>query len=809
MRVSWKWLKEYVDIPVNPAELADRLTMAGVAVEGLEEPGKGITNVVTGRIVKIEPHPNADKLVVCMVDTGEGELRQIVTGAPNVREGHVVPVAVEGAHLAGGLVIKKARLRGVESRGMLCSGQELGLDPRTMPADQAHGIMILPADTPVGLDIHPVIGLDDVILELDLTPNRGDCLSMIGVAREVAALFGTALRFPETTVREVPAPALEGRVRVDIAEPDLCRRYVARLFTHVQVKPSPLWMQERLRAAGIRPISNIVDITNYVMMELGQPLHAFDYDTLKEGHIIVRRARPGEVIVSLDGVERRLTDEMLAITDPGGPVAVAGVMGGLATEVTDNTTTVLLESAWFHPVSIRRTSRALGLRSESSTRFEKGIDPEGCLAAANRAAHLLQKIGAGEVAGIVVDNYPRPAQRKTVILRPERVGHVLGTDISPEETKDVLNRLGFGVKRADSGEILVDVPGHRVDMGLEIDLIEEVARLYGYDRIPATLPYGRTTRGARTREQVLLKRIKDLLAGCGLSEVITYSFTSPAVPDRFKVPAGNPLRRMIRLQNPLSEDQSVMRTMLLPGLVEVLQRNFNRRVTDGAIFEMGRVFLPGEGEPLPEERPVLAMAAMGTLPGGWNRAGTPLDFYYLKGVLETLGERMGLGRLVFQPERENPAFHPGRTAYVQVNGERLGILGEIHPDVLESYGLDTRVTGCELDLQLLLSLAGAVPRYRPLPRFPAVERDLAVVVRRDIPAADVLRIIRKAGGHLLQSAQLFDVYEGEQIKEGHRSLAFALKFQAEDRTLTDEEVMAHTAAIAAALAKQLGAELRS
>ncbi|MBE3586705.1 MAG: phenylalanine--tRNA ligase subunit beta [Thermoanaerobacter sp.] len=807
MRVSFKWLQEYVDIPVSPAELADRLTMAGLAVEGLEEPGKEISNVVTGRIVKIEPHPNADRLVVCLVSTGEPEPRQIVTGATNVREGHVVPVALEGARLAGGLVIKKARLRGVESRGMLCSGQELGLDPKTLPADQANGIMILPEDTPLGVDVRPVIGLDDVIFDLDLTPNRGDCLSMIGVAREVAALLGQPLRLPRMEVREIPGSSLEGRVRVDILEPGLCRRYVARLFTGVKVGPSPLWMQERLRAAGLRPISNIVDITNYVMLELGQPLHAFDYDRLKDGHIIVRRAQPGETIVTLDGSRRQLEPEMLVIADPGGAVAVAGVMGGLETEVTENTTTVLLESAHFHPTSIRRTSRVLGLRSEASTRFEKGIDLEGCLAAASRAASLLVEIGAGEVVAGAVDNYPSPAAKKTIILRPERVEYILGAEIPREETANLLTRLGFKVQDAGR-DLLVNVPSYRVDINLEIDLIEEVARIYGYDRIPASLPYGVTTRGARTGEQALVKRLKEVLVECGLTEVITYSFVSPAVFDRFKVPADSRLRRALSLQNPLSVEQSIMRTMLLPGLLEVLARNFHRRVTSGAIFEVGRVFLPREGEALPEERPVLAAAAMGQGAAGWNRPPLPLDFYYLKGVLETLAARLGLPGLHLERERENPAFHPGRTARVVVDGKTVGVLGELHPDVLEEYELDTRVCAFELDLASLLALTGGPPRYQPLPRLPGVRRDLALVVSREVPAADVLRVIRRAGGNLLRSVELFDVYEGEQVKEGCRSLAFSLLFQAGDRTLTDAEVTARIEAISGALVEELGAELR-
>jgi phenylalanyl-tRNA synthetase beta chain len=805
LRVSLKWLREYVNIPVAPQELAARLTLAGLAVEGIHRPGVDIQNIYTGQIIKIEPHPNADKLVICKIALDEREPLQIVTGAPNVREGQVVAVAVEGASLAGGMIIKRARFRGVESRGMLCSGQELGLDPKTLPADQAYGIIILPSDTPAGLDVRSLLGLDDIILELELTPNRGDCLSMIGVAREVAALLHQPLNFNQLQVTEFPEH-IEKRARVDILNPGLCRRYVARLLTNIKIGPSPLWMQERLRAAGVRPISNVVDVTNYVMMELGQPLHAFDYDTLREGRIIVRQAQEGETLISLDGTGRQLNRGMLIIADADRPVAIAGIMGGLETEVTDKTTSVLMESAYFDPISIRRTSRVLGLRSESSTRFEKGIDIEGCLRAADRAAQLLQQIQGANVLKGAIDNYPVHEAPRKISLRPARINYILGAEIPKEETVDILSRLQFHVQ--DTGEeLLVNVPSWRVDVHLEIDLIEEVARLYGYNRIPGVLPTGLTTLGTRTPEQLLEEQIKDILVGCGLTEVVTYSFTGPEVSDLFKLPPDSPLRRTVKLQNPLSEEHSVMRTWLLPGLVEVLRCNYNRQVRSGAVFEIGRVFSPRPG--LPEERPLLAAAAMGEVAGGWNRKAMTMDYYFLEGVLETLFNNIGISDPCFEPEHDNPGFHPGRTARVIAGQEELGVLGELHPDVLENLDLPVRVVVFELDLRKMASLAKGPKKHLSLPRFPGVERDIALLVPKEVPAGKVLNMIRQAGGKMLRWAHLFDVYEGEQVRTGCRSLAFALKFQADDRTLTDEEVAKRLEEVSSILVEKLGAELRS
>lgn len=805
MYISYNWLKDFVDFDLPPQELADRLTLAGIAVESITELGKGIDGVVTGLIETISPHPNADKLVITSVNTGDEKL-QIVTAATNVNVGDVIPVALEKARLAGGLVIKRAKLRGVESRGMMCSGQELGIDAKTMPPDQAHGIMILPPDTPLGRDAKEILGLNDFILELDLTPNRGDCLSVIGVAREVAALLGRPFRLPEPSFPEI-GESIDGKVRVDINDPDLCRRYVARLIRNVRIGRSPLWMQARLRAAGMRPINNLVDVTNYVMLEMGQPLHAFDYDKLVDRHIIVRRAADGEKMLSLDNVLRELNQDMLVITDPSGPVAVAGVMGGLSTEVTNDSTSILLESAYFHPVSIRRTSKALGLRSEASLRYEKGIDLGGCLRAVNRAAQLIYDMDAGEVATGVVENYIAPISEKTIILRPERATYVLGLDIPKEKAADILSRLQFKVQDAGA-DLLVTVPTYRVDVSIEEDLIEEVARIYGYHQVPATLPSGLSSHGVKTEEQLFKTKVAEFLTSAGFYEVITYSFTNPRVFDLMNLPADSPFRNTVKIQNPLSEEHSVMRTIMLPGLLEALSKNYNRRNQDGAIFELGTVFLPGESGRSHEERSVLAAAAMGAASGGWMGQPKPFDFYYLKGALESMFKALGTEEVKYSPESQNPCFHPGRTAAMTVSGSKIGVIGELHPTVLEKYELPERIVAFEIDFAKLFAASGRPTVYRPLPKFPGVDRDLAIVLKKENKAGDILETIRETGGDLLNAVSLFDVYHGEQVPAGYQSMAFALKFQAADRTLTDAEVSEITDAISAVLANRFDAQLR-
>lgn len=805
MRVSYQWLKDYVDIQISPQELADKLTLSGLAVDVVEELGAEIENVVTGRIEKIERHPNADKLVVCQVDVGQGEPLQIVTGATNVGEGHIIPVALEGAKLAKGLQIKRSKLRGVESRGMLCSGQELGMESKLMSSDMANGILILPEDVKIGLDAKEVLGLYDSVLELDLTPNRGDALSMIGVARDVAALLNTELKIPVPKVEE-NQENINDLAKIEIEDPDLCRRYVGRVIKGIKVGTSPIWLQNRLRAAGVRPISNVVDVTNYVMLEMGQPLHAFDYDKLANHHIIVRRAKENEKIVSLDGVERTLNPEMLAITDASGPVAVAGVMGGLDSEVTDATVNLLIESAYFHPINVRRTSKALGLRSESSVRFEKGIDVNGCRRVADRAVQLIQQLAGGSISAGVIDQFPNPIAEKTILLRPSRVNWVLGVEIPQQEIFRIMESLQFRVQE-QGDDLLVTVPTFRPDIFGEWDLIEEVARMHGFNQIPETLPFGASTQGVRTPEQQMNWDIRNIMISCGFSEVVTYSFVHPRVFDLMNLPQDSKFRNAVQLQNPLSEEQSVMRTVLVPSLLEVLQKNLNRRAQSGTIFEISRVFYPQEGQPLPEEVPVLAAVAYGHTQKTWNQPGRPMDFFFLKGVVEQLLAGLGVQNVTFN-RHQDPSFHPGRCAKIETNGQMLGVVGELHPNVIENYELPGRAVAMKLDLQALAQTNRPVKQYQGLPKFPTVERDLAVLVQQEVLAADMLAIIQKAAGNLLQETEIFDLYQGSQVPEGYKSVAFAMKFQAPDRTLTDEEINDKMQRIIKSLAAQTGAELR-
>ncbi|MDA8234417.1 MAG: phenylalanine--tRNA ligase subunit beta [Clostridia bacterium] len=807
MRVSYKWLKEYVDLSqTTPQELADKMTMSGVAVEHLEDLGEGIKNIVTGRLAKIEKHPDADKLQICQVDAGTGELLQIVTGAANVREGQVVPVALVGAELPSGLKIKRSKLRGVESLGMLCSGKELGLDEKSLAEESQGGILILPADTPIGKDIKEVLGLDDVVLELELTPNRADCLSMVGVAQEVAAVLGVEFHPPMIEVKETE-DNIEGLARVDIVDTDLCKRYVARIFRNVKTAPSPQWMQQRLRAAGMRPISNIVDITNYVMLEMGQPLHAFDYDTLGGQQIIVRRAVPGEELVTLDNSVRKLEPEMLVIADAKAPVGLAGVMGGLDSEVTDETKTILLESAYFDGACIRRTSRKLGLGSEASKRFEKGIDLGGCVRAADRAAQLMVELGAGEIVRGVIDICVTSVEDKVINLSLERVGLILGIEIPKDNVVNILKGLGFGVE--DQGaQLVVKVPTRRNDITLEEDLVEEVARLYGYNNIPTTLPDGPTTQGARTYGQQVHDLIRKTILSCGLTEVLTLSFSNQKLLDNLRIPQDDSQRRAVVLQNPLSEEQNMLRTTLIPGLLEVTARNFARRVKDIAIFELGNTFEPTTEGKLPVEHLTLAGMALGQTAQNWQGKPVTMDFYYLKGIVEALFTALGLTGVSYAAEKSNPSFHPGRTAKVLVKGEEIGIIGQLHPDVAENFDLSGEVYAFQLAADKLVEKADLVKKYRSLPRFPGMERDMAFVVARDVEAARILEIIRANGGDLLQDVTIFDLYQGQQIKEGYKSMAFSLKYQAPDRTLTDEEVNQVQAGIEAKLAEEVGAQLR-
>lgn len=808
MRVSVGWLKDYVDIAMSPEELADTLTMAGVPVENIVKPGENITGVVTGKITTIYKHPHADRLYVCRVDVGSRELT-IVTGAENVRTGQVVPVAVPGARLAGDIQIGVSEFRGIASEGMLCSGEELGLDDKVIPPEQRNGIYILPADTPVGVDVKPLLGLDEVILEFELTANRADCFSVIGLAREVAALTGAPLRRPILSLKEKGSRKASSLVTVEIADPSLCPRFAARVLENVRVGPSPLWMQKRLQAAGMRPINNVVDVTNFVMWEMGQPMHAYDYDLLSRHAITVRRAAAGEKLTTLDGVKRELTDQMIVIADATQVVGLAGVMGGLATEVTEGTRTVLLEAAAFHGPSIRRTSRALGLRSEASSRFERGVDVAAIVNALDRAAKLLEDMGACQVCPGIVDNYPGVALPRQITLVPEWVNNFLGTNIAAPDMVAMLRRLEFGVE--GTSPYRVTVPSWRSDVQREEDLAEEIARLYGYEKIPATMPVGTVRQGGENYTKHVCGVIREAMIAMGLTEVITYSFTSQKEMDKLQLPSDSVLRQAISLRNPIVEEFQVMRTTLLGGLLDAVVRNQARRVENLRIFEMGAVYIPKSIplKELPQEPLMLAGVFTGQRhESGWCQSREIVDFYDVKGVLEQLLDTLAIEDYAFQPG-ERPFLHPGKSAILLIGGQEVGWLGELHPAVVEAFDLTQKVLAFEVAVSPLVSAARLIPRYCPVPRFPAVSRDLALLVPVSVSAAAVERAIRQAGGPLLHDVLLFDVYTGEQVETGYRSLAYSLTYQAPDRTLTDQEIDESVHNVIVHLAETLAVKLRT
>jgi len=788
LRVSYQWLKEYVGVDLPPEELAERLTATGVAVERIEYPFQDLNGLLVGRILRVKEHPNADRLKVCEIEVGDRVLT-VVSGAPNLAEGIYVPVAPTGTVLPGGQVVQEVDFRGVRSEGMVCSPAELGLGDA--PEDRA-GIMILPESVSTGQTLMEALDLDDAVLVLELTPNyAAHCQSMVGVAREVAALGGLTVHLPGVKLEEKPEPAAD-LIEIEVQAPDLCPRYTARVIDGVKVKPSPGWMQRRLRAAGIRPINNIVDVTNYVMIEYGQPLHAFDYERLRNRKILVRRARPGEKLVTLDGVERELGQDDLVIADAERAIGLAGIMGGENTEVTEETTTILLESAHFNRQAIARTSRRLGLRTEASIRFEKGVDPEGTVLAADRAAYLYQVLGVGQVLKGAVDIYPRPVLPARVKLRPDWVNEILGLQLSGDEIRQALARLGFEVQGAGRGEFTVIVPTWRADVEREVDLVEEVARMYGYDRIPTTLPVGPMGRRQRDQWSIFIERIRRVVVAAGLQEIVTYSFIDPSSYRRLRLDArtGAAEQSWVRLSNPLTEDQSVMRTTLLPSMLNTLAYNYSRGNEDLAFYEVGTVYLADEGgeDGLPREGVRLVVAAAGrTAPAHWLEKPARADFYYLKGIWEVLARDLGLHEVEFEPS-DHAVFHPTRQAVIQVQGQQVGVLGEVHPGVVEDCNLPERTVVMEVDLDVLVGLADFGRKHRALPRFPATTRDLSVMVPEDVPAARITRAIQEGGGELLERVVLFDVYRGSPVPEGYRSLAFSMVYRAGDRTLTDEEV---------------------
>lgn len=795
MRVSFNWLKEFMPIDISPRELAYRLTMAGVEVEAVEEIKPVFDNVVVGRILKIAPHPNADKLILCKVDAGRQDSLDIVCGAPNIKEGDVVPVALPGASLAGGLKVKEAKIRGQTSRGMLCSERELGI------SDDHTGIMILPPELQTGRNLDEALGLSDVVLVLGVTPNRPDCLSVLGVGRETAALTNVTCTPPIVRVSEASAE-IDSLSSVTIEDPVGCPRYAARIVSGVTIGPSPAWMQQRLIKAGLRPINNVVDVTNYVLIELGHPLHAFDYEKLEEHRIVVRRARQGESIVTLDGATRKLTSQMLVIADAERPVAIAGVMGGANTEVTELTTSVLIESAYFDPVTIRRTSKALGLSTEASYRFERGADPEMVTLALDRTAALMAELSGGKVARGLIDQYPRKFSPQIIDLRYARLKRILGIDIAPDRVSSILTSLGFEVISDEAEKARVRTVSYRPDISAEIDLIEEVARVHGYDNIQATYPQDSTVMERGPQPRPAEATCRNVLTSCGFSEIITFSFTSPAILEEVSSVAP------IAMRNPLTEDESVLRTTLIPGLIQTLRTNVAAGNKDVKIFEIGNVFWPAPEQLLPDERACVAAAMTGLArPINWKTKPTEVDFFDMKGVAEALIESLGYSCKTIRTT--HPGFHPSVCADIIIDTRRVGKLGELHPEIAERYGIKQKVCLFEVDLVALEPKAARSVRYEKVSRFPYSDRDLAVVVDEDIEAATLMSAIEEVGGETLKRTVLFDVYRGKQIASNKKSLAFSLRFQSNTRTLTDDEINESMRRIIAELEKRFGASLRT
>lgn len=806
MRVSMKWLKEFVPVEMSVAELVDRLDMTGTAVESVHTAGESLDNVVVGLIAEKERHPDADTLWVTTVDIGDGATRTIVCGAQNFDAGDKVPVALVGAVLPGGFEIKKAKLRGVVSEGMNCSAKELGLG-----ADH-EGLMILPADAPVGMPFSEYKGLSDTILELEVTPNRPDCLSVAGVAREVGAILDLPVAAPAVEPITESGEPVDTGCAIEIADTDLCLRYSARIIRGVRIGPSPDWLAEKVVAAGARPISNVVDISNLVMFEMGQPLHAFDLATIAlaadgRASITVRRALEGERLVTLDGVERALDPDVLLITDPSGPIALAGVMGGEATEVSDATTDILLESAMFLPGSVSRTSRSLGLVSEASMRFERVVDRSACVAALDRAAALIAELGGGSVAPGVIDVYPHPIQPAMLTLRVERLEQIIGVRLPDEEVAAILRRLGCRVdQRGDRFEVAP--PSYRPDLEREIDLIEEVLRVWGMERVQATLPSGRGRAGGLTHEQRWRERIGATLRATGLNETMTYAFADPGDAEKSEMPLAEG-ELFVELLNPMSVEQAVLRRSLLPGLLKSVSYNQRRGVSDVHLYEMGSVFVTSEGRKQPKER-VMAGAVMtgNWKPSSWNDASVPLDFFDGKGVIETLAADLAVDRFKVRPA-DSPWLQPGRAAEILVGGEVVGWLGEVHPLVCERFECDWPVVAFQLDVDRLTRYARDARPFTEPPRYPGVELDLAIIVPEDVAAERLEQTVRSAGGKLLEAVRLFDVYRGANIGEGRKSMAMKLVYRAADRTLTADEVDAAHAKLVRKVAGALGGELRS
>lgn len=799
MLLSRKWLNEFVPVDVDDRTFAEDMTLSGSKVEITEIEGEEISNVVVGRVVEIKRHENSDHMWICQVDVGEEAPIQIVTGAQNVSQGDLVPVAKHNSTLPGGVKITKGKLRGEKSNGMLCSYKELGMTDNDWPYSVVDGIFLLNSDPGLkakdlkpGDDIRTAIGLDDHVVEFEITPNRPDCLSVIGLAREAAVTYGKTMAQHEPVVKGGGIGNLTELLDVETPATDLCPRYTARMVRNVKIGPSPKWMRDRLRASGVRPINNIVDITNYVMLEYGQPMHAFDYRYVNGGKIVVRRAEDGETLTTLDGNVRQLNSSMLVIADEHRAVGLAGIMGGENSEIVEDTVDVVFESANFNGTSIRRTALALGMRTEASAKFEKGLDILNTLPAVNRACELVEMLGAGEVLDGTIDILNFVPQPKQLKLRADKINALLGTDIDAAEMCRILQELGFGV----DGDIIT-VPSWRGDVEHYSDLAEEVARFYGYNQIPTTAMTGVTTRGGYSPEQMLERSLGTVCRSLGYDEIITYSFISPTYYDKIRLPEDSPLRKSMKIMNPLGEDTSIMRTTVMPSMLEILTRNYNYRNKEAHLYELGRTYFERE-DGMADEPKHLSLGVYGP----------EESFFTLKGAVETILDSIRAEDVTYVAEKSDPSYHPGRCAKVYVNGQEVGTLGQIHPLVAANYGVDAELYYADLKFDALFASRGADPEYQPLPKFPAVTRDIAVLVDKAVTVGAMESSIQAAAKGLLKDVTLFDIYEGAKLPTGKKSVAFNLVLRADDRSLTAQEADDEVNLVLERLKKDFDAMLR-
>ena len=795
MKLNRKWINEdFVDLSnVSDKEFVEALTVFGQKVETWERMDADIKNVVVGKVLSMVRHPNSDHMFICQVDVGQEEPVQIVTGAQNVHEGDLVPAALHNSWLPGGVHITKGKLRGEVSNGMLCSFAELGLTQNDLPGVFADGIWILEPDAgKPGDDINPIIGNDDTVVDFEITNNRPDCYSIIGLAREAAAAFGKPMKHHEPVVKGSDAGSIFEHLDVEVPATALCNRYSSRMVANVKIGPSPKWLRQRLRANGVRPINNIVDITNYVMLEYGQPMHAFDYRYVSSGKIVVREAKDGEALTTLDGTVRNLKAGMLVIADENKPIGLAGIMGGENSEIKDDTTMVVFESANFNGTSIRQTALALGMRTEASGKFEKSLDPMMTIPAVQRACELVELLECGDVLDGTIDIINYVPETRKLPLEPEKINHLLGTSIPKEDMVMYLNRLEIPVE-----DDTIIVPSFRPDLVRMVDIAEEVGRSYGYNEIPVT-QFRTATHGGYSQEMKLEVKAGTLCRAMGYSEIITYSFTSPTVFDQIRIPVDSPLRRAMRIQNPLGEDTSIMRTIALPSMLEILGRNNAYHNKAAKLYEIAKIYLPVEGQPLPEEPKMLVFGSYGEKE----------TFFKLKGELEAVFAGLRMKKARYTSEKNNPSYHPGRCASISIDGVEIGVMGQVHPLVARNYGIDSEVYCAELSFTKMLGLRLPEPTFAPLPKYPAVSRDLALICDEALTVAQVEDVISASAGKLLRKIQLFDIYRGVGVPEGKKSMAFSLELRADDRTLTDSDSEKVVSNVLAALKEKLNATLR-